>query len=61
MTDHHRGGRQILAIVGSDVSEGKLAEAHETLEHVRDIFSEMHLRNGIVSFLVRMKAYHEEM
>lgn len=50
-----------LAVAQDEVAEGKLAEAHETLEHVRDIFSDMHARNGIVSFSDRMNAYHAEM
>lgn len=51
----------LLAKADAQVAAGKLAEAHETLEAVRDVFSALHLRNGIQTFSDRMNAYHAEM
>lgn len=51
----------LLARAGAEVAAGKLAEAHETLEGVREVFSALHLRNGIQTFSDRMNAYHAEM
>ncbi|KHQ53620.1 hypothetical protein [Mameliella alba] len=51
----------LLASAGSQVAEGDLAEAHETLEGVREVFSRLHLRNGIQTFSDRMNAYHARM
>lgn len=46
---------------GSSVAAGKLPEAHEILEGVRNTFSELHSRNGIETFSDRMNAYHAQM
>jgi len=46
---------------GSSVAAGKLPEAHEILEAVRENFSALHARNGIETFSDRMNAYHAEM
>jgi hypothetical protein len=51
----------LLAKAGSEVAEGKMEEAHETLEGVRDLFWDLHKRNNIVTFSDRMNAYHLEM
>ena len=45
----------------SQVGEGKLAEAHETLEAIRDQIGSLHERNGIIGFSDRMNAYHAKM
>ena len=51
----------LLAKAGSEVAEGQMEEAHETLEGVRDLFWDLHKRNNIVTFSDRMNAYHLEM
>lgn len=51
----------LIARAREQVSENQLPEAHETLEGVRDIFGDLHLRNGIETFSDRMNAYHAEM
>lgn len=52
------------ALVGTaagQIGAGHLAEAHETLEGVRDLFGDLHARNGVETFSDRMNAYHAEM
>lgn len=44
-----------------EIAAGKLAEAHETLEAIRDEIGGLHARNGIVGFSDRMNAYHARM
>ena len=41
--------------------EGKLAQSHEVLEHIRDAIGDLHGRNGIETFSDRMNAYHAKM
>lgn len=50
-----------IAKAGQLAEQGKLADAHEVLEHVRDAIGELHARNGIVLFSDRMNAYHATM
>lgn len=50
-----------IAKAGQMAEHGKLADAHEVLEHVRDAIGELHARNGIVLFSDRMNAYHAKM
>lgn len=45
----------------SEVGQGKLVQAHETLEQARDIMAELRRRNGVVVFSDHMNAYHAEM
>ncbi len=45
----------------TEVADGKLAEAHETLEAIRDQIGGLHRRNGIIGFSDRMNAYHAAM
>ena len=52
---------EIVDDAGSQVGEGKLAEAHETLEAIRDQIGALHERNGIIGFSDRMNAYHAKM
>ena len=42
----------------TEAGESKLAEAHETLEGIRDEIGGLHERNGVVGFSDRMNAYH---
>jgi len=44
-----------------EVGQGKLVQAHETLEQARDIMAELRRRNGVVVFSDHMNAYHTEM
>lgn len=44
-----------------ETSDGKLAQAHETLEGVRDILGDMRRRNGLVAFSDHINNYHSEM
>lgn len=43
------------------IEHNKLLEAHETLEEVRDILSDLRRRNQVVVFSDHMNAYHAEM
>lgn len=52
---------QVLAKADEQVRAGKLPEAHETLERVRDVLSAVRLRNGVVVFSDHMNDYHEVM
>ena len=45
----------------ADVAAGKLPEAHEALEGVRDAIWDLHRRNGVSLFSDRMNAYHAAM
>ncbi|MEQ8696814.1 MAG: hypothetical protein RLT05_09690 [Bauldia litoralis] len=51
----------IADTAAGEVAAGKLGEAHETLEAIRDQIGHLHERNGIVTFSDRMNAYHAEM
>ena len=52
---------QTIAKATAETDSGKLVEAHETLETIRDELSELRRRNGIINFSDRMNAYHERM
>ena len=43
------------------VAANQLSEAHETLEHVRDVLAGLRQRNQVVVFSDHMNAYHAEM
>lgn len=45
----------------AQVRENRLAEAHETLEAVRDLLADLRQRNGVVVYSDHMNAYHAEM
>jgi hypothetical protein len=45
----------------AQIAAGELAEAHETLEGVREVFGDLHIRNGVETYSDRMNAYHAEM
>lgn len=51
----------ILGEARKEAVSGKLAEAHETLEKIRDELGALRRRNGVVVFSDRMNAYHEQM
>ncbi|MGE0586851.1 MAG: hypothetical protein AB7O39_17110 [Flavobacteriaceae bacterium] len=44
-----------------EIAAGKLSEAHETLEAVRDEVGRLHERNNVETFSDRMNAYHAHM
>ena len=43
------------------VSERKVTDAHEALEHVREVLMKLRQRNGIDYFIDRLTAFHEPM
>jgi len=45
----------------SEIGQGKLVQAHESLEQARDIMAELRRRNGVIVFSDHMNAYHAEM
>ncbi|WP_137701204.1 hypothetical protein [Marimonas lutisalis] len=51
----------ILVFARAQIGQGDLPGAHETLEGVRDLLSDLHARNAIETFSDRMNAYHAEM
>ena len=44
-----------------EVGKNKLTDAHETLEHARDVMAEMRRRNQVIVFSDHMNSYHAEM
>lgn len=48
----------LAAKAGDEIAAGKLPEAHETLEGVREAVSAMNARNGVVTYSDRMNDYH---
>ncbi len=51
----------IAAKAADEVKAGKLADAHLSLEGIRDEIGGMHERNGIIAFSDRMNTYHAKM
>lgn len=52
---------QMLADAKAKINAADLPDAHIALEGVRDVFGDLHDRNGIETFSDRMNAYHAEM
>jgi hypothetical protein len=52
---------EIALTAQKEASAGALAEAHETLEAIRDEIGALRQRNGLITFSDRMNAYHEKM
>jgi len=52
---------KIYAQALTEVNAGQLADAHNTLEQVRDIMADMRRRNHVVVFSDHMNAYHSQM
>lgn len=52
---------KVYALATEQVNANKLTEAHETLEHARDVMAEMRRRNQVVVYSDTMNAYHSEM
>lgn len=51
----------IAEAAATQATAGKLTEAHNTLEGIRDQIGGLHERNGIIGFSHRMNAYHAKM
>jgi len=51
----------LYAKAEAQVQRGELAEAHETLERVRDVLAGLRQRNGVVVYSDHMNAYHAAM
>ena len=51
-------GAARAAGAAAEAADGKLADAHETLEGIRDQIGGLHERNGLIAFSDRMNAYH---
>jgi len=51
----------ILGKAAGEAREGRLAEAHETLEAVREQLAELRRRNDVVIYSDHVDAYHAEM
>lgn len=51
----------ILERAEAEARAGRLAEAHETLEEIRDLLGALRARNGVVTFSDAMNLFHEEM
>jgi hypothetical protein len=51
----------IYVQAATEIEQGQLAKAHDTLEEVRDILARLRWRNGVVVFSDHMNAYHSEM
>lgn len=52
---------QVYAQAIQQVNTGQLAQAHNTLERVRDVMADMRQRNGVVVYSDHMNAYHAQM
>ncbi len=44
-----------------EIAKNKLTDAHETLEHVRDVLAQLRQRNQVIVFSDHMNAYHAQM
>ncbi|MBS1208177.1 MAG: hypothetical protein H6R19_575 [Proteobacteria bacterium] len=52
---------KVYAKATEQIGRNELAEAHETLEHARDIMSDMRHRNNVSIYSDHMNAYHAQM
>lgn len=52
---------RIYEQAATEIAARKLAEAHETLERVRDLIAALRQRNGVIAYSDHMNAYHAEM
>jgi soluble cytochrome b562 len=51
----------VLARAKAEIAKGELAEAHETLEAVRERLGELRARNGLIAYSDRIDAFHHFM
>jgi hypothetical protein len=56
-----RAVSDIAAKASDAITAGKLPEAHETLEEIRDQIEDLHARAGLYTISDRMNAYHARM
>lgn len=52
---------KVYAKAAEEIGKNQLTEAHETLEHARDVMSEMRHRNNVIVYSDHMNAYHAQM
>ena len=52
---------EVYAKAAAQIDKNELSEAHETLEHAREVMAEMRHRNQIVVYSDQMNAYHSQM
>ena len=52
---------EVYAKAAGQIDKNELTEAHETLEHAREVIAEIRHRNQIVVFSDHMNAYHAQM
>ena len=52
---------EVYAKAAGQIDKNELAEAHETLEHAREVIAEIRHRNQVVVFSDHMNAYHAQM
>jgi len=52
---------EVYAKAASQIDKDELNEAHETLEHAREVIAEIRHRNQVVVFSDHMNAYHAQM
>lgn len=51
----------VYAKATQQIEKGLLGEAHETLEHARDVMAELRRRNQVIVYSDHMNAYHAQM
>lgn len=52
---------QVYDKASAEIGAGKLPDAHETLEHARDLIAALRARNGVIVFSDHMNEYHAAM
>lgn len=52
---------KVYGKAAEQIGKKELTEAHETLEHAREIMAEMRHRNGVIVYSDHMNAYHAQM
>ena len=55
------GVSKVYDKAAAEIAKNELTEAHETLEHARDIMSELRYRNNVSVYSDHMNAYHAQM
>ncbi len=53
--------RKVYAQAADEIGQGRLTQAHETLELARDLMADLRRRNGVIAYSDHMNAYHLEM
>lgn len=52
---------KVYSKAAEQIGRNELSEAHETLEHARDIMADMRRRNDVIVYSDHMNAYHAQM